>query len=55
MKIEEEIETGLGDLIVALTEETTRFVPEQKEAYKAVAYILLDLLFHSGPISRRWH
>jgi hypothetical protein len=55
MKTEAEIESGLGDLIVALTEETTRFVHKDKEVYKVVAYILLDFLHNSEPISKSWH
>lgn len=46
----ETIETTLGDLIVALTEETNPFVCDEKEANRVVAYILADLLFNSGEI-----
>lgn len=37
-------ETTLGDLVVALTEETVPFVPEEKDAYAVVAFMLRHLL-----------
>lgn len=46
----ETIETTLGDLIVALTEETAPFVRDEAKANKVVAYILADLLYNSGRI-----
>jgi len=52
---EEKLETTLGDLIVALTDETVRFVHDEKEAYKVVAHVLAELLCQSGQISKRWH
>ncbi len=52
---EENLETTLGDLVVALTEETARFFPNEKDAYRVVAYILSDLLSNSGPVSQSWH
>jgi hypothetical protein len=55
MDREEKLETTLGDLIVALTEETVRFVHDEREAYKVVAYILADLVCTSGPNSKSWH
>ncbi len=48
----ETVETTLGDLIVALNEETTPFVPDEAEANKVVAYILADLLYHSKTASK---
>lgn len=42
------LETTLGDLIEALSEETEPFVHDGKEANQVVAYILADLLYHSG-------
>ncbi len=51
-------ETGkntLGDLIVALTDETARFVDDEEEVYRVVAYIVSDLLCNSRPFSRWWH
>lgn len=47
-------ETTLGDLIVALTEETDRFVRNKTDANILAAYILSALLNHSAPIARRW-
>jgi len=44
------LETTLGDLIVALTDETTPFVGDDREANRVVAYILADLLYNSGKI-----
>ncbi len=52
---QEPIETTLGDLIAVLTEETARFIQNDKEAYKVVAFILTDLLRSSGPTYRSWH
>ncbi|HEU4346073.1 MAG TPA: hypothetical protein VFU31_31365 [Candidatus Binatia bacterium] len=49
------IETTLGDLIVALTEEASRCVPDHEAAYRVVAYILSDILLHSDPPTRSWH
>jgi len=37
-------ETTLGDLIVALTEETGRHVRDERTTYEVVAYILDDLI-----------
>jgi hypothetical protein len=49
------VETTLGDLIVALTEEADRLVGDKKEANILVAYILWDLFNHSAPTSPLWH
>ncbi len=54
METEQIIETTLGDLIAALTDETTPFVRDQKEAYKVVAFTLVHLLYNSGANSRMW-
>ncbi len=54
METGEKVNTTVGDLIVALTEETSRFVHDEREMYKVVAYILSDLL-KSGSISTSWH
>ena len=54
MEREGTIETTLGDLIVALTDEATPFVGDEKEAYKVVAFSLVHLLYNSGAASRRW-
>ncbi|MGH7829967.1 MAG: hypothetical protein ACREP8_07290 [Candidatus Binatia bacterium] len=37
------VETTLGDLVAALTEETVRFVRDENEANILVAYMLTDL------------
>ena len=37
-------ETTVGDLIVALTDETHRQVRDEKVTYELVAYILADLM-----------
>ena len=41
-------ETTLGDLIVALTEETGRHVHDKRTTYEVVAYILDDLIDDSN-------
>ena len=46
------LETTLGDLIVALTEEASRSIPDGRTAYSVAAYILSDLLRQAGPVSR---
>jgi len=42
------LETTLGDLIVALTDETAPFVRDERKAGRVVAYILTDLLYSAG-------
>lgn len=52
------LETTLGDLIVALTEETAPFCRDEKEAYHVVAFALVHLLSNSGSTSKVgqiWH
>lgn len=44
MERSEIIETRLGDLIVALTDETAPFVHSRDELYATVAFILTRLL-----------
>ena len=34
----------LGELIAALTDETSHFVRDEKEVYRVVAYMVADLL-----------
>jgi hypothetical protein len=48
------VETTLGDLIVALTEETDRHVHDEKMTYEVVAYILTDLINGSPAQLERW-
>jgi hypothetical protein len=45
-------QTTLGDLIVALTDETGRFVQDEKEIYEVVAYIVADLTSKSRLVLR---
>ncbi len=54
MEREEIMETTIGDLVVALTEETSQYVQDEKEACKVVAFMLTHLLNPSAPASRRW-
>lgn len=55
MDREEILDTTLGDLIVALTEETDRLVRNKNDAHILVAFILSDLFSHSVPMSQMWH
>ncbi len=56
MKETETVETTLGDLIVVLTEETVRFVHDEKDAHLLVAFILEHLLNDGRSASnQRWH
>jgi phospholipid transport system substrate-binding protein len=49
------LETTLGDLVVALTEETERHVPDEKMTYEVVAYILANFLNGSHRHSNQLH
>lgn len=56
MEKAETLETTFGDLVVALTEEATQLVRDEKDAHKVVAFVLMNLFNKSG--SRRlevWH
>jgi hypothetical protein len=44
MRRTQKFQTTLGDLIVALTEETGRHVRDEQTAYELVAYILADMM-----------
>ena len=58
MEKTETVETTLGELIVALTEEATHLVRDEKDAYQVVAFALIHLLYDSDAISRKlaiWH
>ena len=48
MERTERLETTLGELIVALTEEASKIVPDEKEACKVVAFALAHLLYNAG-------
>jgi hypothetical protein len=54
MEREETFETTIGDLVEALTEETSQYVHDEKEACKVVAFMLTHLLNPSGAPSIRW-
>lgn len=47
----------LGDLIVALTEETRRYVSDEEEVYRLVAYMVTDILARSEKrkTAKHWH
>ena len=51
----EVLKATLADVIVALTEEADRLVGNRKQAHNFVAYVLLNILSHSAPISPTWH
>ena len=53
MEREEALETTLGDLIVALTDETAQAIRNDQEIYKVVAFALADLLNRGGATTRR--
>ena len=54
MEREETFETSIGDLVVALTEETSQYVHDEKEVNKVVAFRLTHLLNKSSAASRQW-
>jgi hypothetical protein len=54
MRKQEKFVVTLGDLIVALVDETVQFVSDEKAAHTLVAYILGDLLNDSRAMSRKW-
>jgi hypothetical protein len=47
-------ESTLGDLIVALTEETRSYVRGEEEVYRIVAYMVKDLLSRRRCLSKSW-
>jgi hypothetical protein len=51
--------TTLGDLILALTEETRRYVKDDEEVYRLVAYMVSDILVRppkpSHKPAKKWH
>lgn len=52
METQELTETTLGDLIVALTEEASHYIHDEKEVNKVVAFMLTHLLNPAGAASR---
>jgi hypothetical protein len=58
METEEMLEITLGDLIVALTDETTRVFHGENGADKVLASMIMQLLSSSGATSKTsqlWH
>ena len=51
---DEHLEASLADLIIALTEEADRLIQNRRQAHR-VAYVLLNILSHSAPVSQTWH
>lgn len=52
---DEHLEATLADLIVALTQEADRLIQNRRQAHNFVAYVLLNILSHSAPVSQTWH
>ena len=55
MRRGEKLDTTLGDLVMALTEEMVELVPDEKLAHTFVAYMLADVLNNWRTISNTWH
>jgi len=55
MRRRKRVDTTLGDLVVALTEETVQLVTDEKLAHTFVAYMLTDVLNNWRTISNTWH
>ena len=55
MRRGERLDTTLGDVVAALTEETVQLVPDEKLAHTLVAYMLADVLNNWRTISNTWH
>ena len=55
MEREDLLEITLGDLIVALSEGTSRHVPDERAANILVAYILSDLFCKPATYPMYWH
>lgn len=53
MERETVVETTVGELVVALTEEAARYVRDEKAVCKVVAFMLTRLLNDSGAASRQ--
>jgi len=54
MRRGERLDTTLGDLVTALTDETVQLVPDEKLAHTLVAYMLADVLNNWRTLST-WH
>jgi hypothetical protein len=48
------VETTVGELVVALTDEASRYVRDEQAVCKVVAFMVTHLLVHSGAASRKW-
>ena len=55
MRRGEQLDTTLGDLVTALTDETVELVPDEKLAHTLVAYMLADVLNNRRTIFKIWH
>lgn len=55
MKIDEAEEITLSKLIAAFTEELLAAARDDKEAGRAAANILTEILHNAEPISKSWH
>jgi hypothetical protein len=55
MRTGEKLDTTLGDVVAALTEETVQLVPDEKLAHTLVANMLADVLNNWRTISNTWH
>lgn len=51
----EKLDTTLGELIAALTDETIQVVPDEKLAHTLVAYMLAEIFNNSCMSSQTWH
>ena len=51
----EKLDTTLGELIAALTDETIEVVPDERLADTLVAYMLAEIFSTSRMISKTWH
>ena len=51
----ENLDTTLGELIAALTDETIQLVPDEKLAHALVVYMLAEIFDNSRMISQTWH
>ena len=55
MRTGEKLDTTLGNLVAALTDEMVELVPDEKLAHTLVAYMLADVLNNWRTILNTWH
>jgi hypothetical protein len=55
MRTGEKLDTTLGNLVAALTDEMVELVPDEKLAHTLVAYMLADVLNHGRAIWNTGH